>query len=134
MPSTIGKVSIKRTRKPLNNAVLTRGDDIELAITHVEAGQAGATLKLTAIPEDDYPNGTPYIIKTNSDFSVSISTNGNILTAKVTITSAETEFLPQRTAFVYDLERTVSSGTPAVETVTTLEQGRFIIDTDVTPN
>lgn len=126
------KCRLKGSNTPLNGAILTRGDSVDLVYTNVEPNQDGATLKFTAITQEDYPNGAPLIIKLPADILVTIS--GNVLKASFTILPDETSFLFERTVFVYDIERTIPSDGLAPDKITTLEKGTFYVDPDVTPS
>ena len=118
-------VYLRNPLRPLNGITLTRGDDAELSVSIVEPGQTGATLKLTAMLASEFPNGTPRISKSGSDFTIQV--DGNTLSGTVSLNSIETVFVLERSKFVYDLERTVGGKKK------TIEKGEFFVDPDVTP-
>jgi hypothetical protein len=111
----------------LKGAVLMRGDSISLQLMIVEEGQEGASFRFTAKAASQYPNGVPLIVKNNADFTINVV--GNVLRGEFEILSEETSFVTERITLIYDLERTI--GTGSIRKVKTIEQGKFSIVPDV---
>ena len=131
---SISKIRFTNTNKPLNGAVVMRGDSIDLVVTHVEPRQAGATLRFSAMMQIDYPNGVSIIRKEPDDFDVVLTVDDRVLRASFSILPDETSYLLEQTVFRYDLQRSIPSEGSGPDKITTLEKGSFTVEPDITPN
>jgi hypothetical protein len=111
--------------QPLNGSTIFRGDQETVRIKVVEPEQTGATLRFVARLFADHPNGSPQVIKSSLDFTISINGSGNVLLAEMKLLSSDTSHFQEKIQLIYDLERTIGSD------ITTLEQGVFALVPDV---
>lgn len=118
---------------PVNGGTIYRGDREPMSITVVEPGQAGAALRFVAKLQSAYPQGNPQILKSGSDFTISVTPAGNVLTATVTIDKKDTNVFFDKTILIYDLERILNEGEPT-EDISTLERGTLTIAPDIATN
>jgi hypothetical protein len=130
LPSDIQvRIWLTKTGEDLNGSTLMRSDNNPIRIIVIEPNQTGATLRLVCRRAIDYPFGAPIIIKSGTDFTTSITPQGNTLVSNFSINTTDTIALSDRVVLRYDLEREGTVNDP-----TTLEQGQFTVIPDIATN
>lgn len=114
----------------LSNFEMFRGDKKQLKIIIKEDNQTDAKLRFVACLNNEYPNGSPWIIKSDTDWTLELNETANVLVAATTLEIFDTVgFFNEKICLRYEIERL---GTPMDPT--TLEQGLMFITPDISTN
>ncbi|MEY2778704.1 MAG: hypothetical protein RL008_800 [Actinomycetota bacterium] len=114
----------------LANFEMFRSDKKTLSIIVKEDNQTNATLRFVACLNSEYPNGSPWIIKSGTDWTLELNTAKNVLIATTPLEIFDTVgFFNERICLRYEIERLGTTSDP-----TTLEQGLLFITPDISTN